>query len=340
VSDGPIAVEAGASDASLWVDLTVGGRATRLARGETFRGWASLAADETEVVVVAIDAAGNRSEARRRVTRPPPWTPTGRPVPWSRGPGRLPSGISRGEFEGEYVNERDGSILLYVPPGTFRMGSEAGAGEERPEHEVRFTRGYFVGKYEVTWDQYRAFCDARGRKPPRSSLRGIDMIEFEPTHEHPVFNVTWDDAQAYCTWAGLRLPSEAEWEHAARGVDRRVFPWGNEKPDARRCNLMGNWEGPAKTSPVGSFPTGASPFGALDMAGNVWEWVEDRYEDSYPADAQLDPTGPTTGEARVHRGGSWSYDSPDCRASSRDCASPGSRHSNLGFRVARSVEDP
>ncbi len=277
------------------------------------------------------------AEARRRATRA---GTSGRPVPWSQGPARLPAGVVRGQAEGEYVNERDGSVLLYVQPGAFLMGSYSGMSNERPMHSVRLTRGYFVGKHEVTWGQFRAYCRARSRQPPTNVIdsRG----RFEAADTHPVFNVSWDDAQAYCGWAGLRLPTEAEWEYAARGGDGRTFPWGDEEPGATRCNLGGgpdDLDGHRYTAPVGSFAAGASAFGALDMAGNVWEWTQD-HDDAYPSRDQADPSGPTTGGSRLVRGGSWFVGSAHCRTANRVANPPDTRSYLLGFRVARSAEDP
>ncbi len=340
VGAGPVEVRAEVTDAAAWVDVALGaGSPVRVARGQTFSGQVTLEDGATEVVLVATDPAGNRSEARRGVTRAVTWTP-GRPVPWSLGPARLPAGVVKGQADGEYVNERDGSVLLYVPPGTFRMGSDSGLPHEKPVHPVRLTRGYFVGKHEVTWGQLRAFCAARGLQPPTNVID-----RFEAGDSHPVFNVSWDEAQAYCQWAGLRLPSEAEWEYAARGADGRSFPWGDEGPGTTRCNLRSNdyrsdLDGHLYTAPVGSYAAGASAFGALDMTGNVWEWVQDWYAGSYPSGAQTDPSGPATGTLRAYRGVSWYQDSSFCRAAYRSRGSPGDRFNSLGFRVVRSSEDP
>ena len=197
-------------------------------------------------------------------------------------------------------------------------------------------KGFFLGKTPVTWKQYRAFCVETGRKPPRTisfpQLRGFDI-----TDSHPAVNLRWKDARAYCHWAHGRLPSEAEWEYAARGDDSRTYPWGEDDLD----HGLANWGehpiyGGKATSPVGSFPRGHSPYGALDMVGNVWEWTGDLFGD-YPAEAQTDPNGPRGSQRsrqdRVARGGSWRDPASFCRSTARMGVPPAERHNWLGFRL-------
>jgi formylglycine-generating enzyme required for sulfatase activity len=190
-----------------------------------------------------------------------------------RPPLPLPSGLSFKGRSGEYVNTRDESPLVWVPPGTFLMGTDVAELQSfersQPQHTVTITRGYFMGKYEVTWAQYRSFCEATGRAPPRSPEG------FSPGEEHPVVNVSWHDAVSYSHWAGLRLPSEAEWEYAARGGDGRKYPWGNDPPSAELVNVDLSAIGNTSTLPVRALARGASPFGCFQMSGNVAEWVED-----------------------------------------------------------------
>jgi formylglycine-generating enzyme required for sulfatase activity len=187
-------------------------------------------------------------------------------------------------------------------------------------------------KNDVTVSEYRKFCDATGRKMPEAHFWGwID--------EHPMVNVTWYDAKAYADWAGISLPTEAQWEKAARGGDGRTYPWGFTW-DAAKCSNSVGANNPGKTSPVGSFPAEASPYGCLDMAGNVWQWCADWYgEDYYKNSPAKNPTGPETGTARVLRGGGWHNYNPDYfRAAYRYYFTPMERDDG-GFRcVLRSTE--
>ena len=235
----------------------------------------------------------------------------------------------------EYKNLKDGSILIYIPPGEFIMGSPEGEGDsdEHPQHRV-YLDGYFIGKYEVTVAQFRKFCEETGYKMPEQPSWNKD--------NHPVVNVTWEDAVAYCKWAGLRLPTEAEWEKAARGTDGRKYPWGNHEPYYNGRYYAnydpGNYseDGYKYTAPVGSYPHGASPYGCMDMAGNVWEWCYDWYdEDYYKNSPYRNPKGPSSGTKRVCRGGSWCSSARYVRCAYRDRDSPSNWWDIQGFRPAR-----
>jgi formylglycine-generating enzyme required for sulfatase activity len=228
-----------------------------------------------------------------------------------------------GRTAGEAIAGPDGGTYVWVPAGEFMMGSEDGDDDEKPVRRVRITRGFWLSEREVTNAQYRAFCDAGGHEFPSYSDQG---------DEHPVAYVTWDDARAYCEHFGLRLPSEAEWEYAARGAEGRKYPWGDGWDDARCCNL--SHRGPSgSTFPVGSFPAGASWCGALDMAGNVWEWCEDWYDkDYYQGAPERDPPGPASGEHRVVRGGGWFYSKTLCRSALRFGLEPTGPIAGCGFR--------
>ncbi len=205
------------------------------------------------------------------------------------------------------VWEQIGIELVTIPAGEFLYGNK-----QKVSLPV-----YALAKTLVTNRQYKAFVDATGRKAPGHWDEGKIPAGKE---YHPVVNVRWDDAQAFCRWAGLRLPSEAEWEKGARGMDGREYPWGNEKPDDKRCNFAMNVK---DTTAVGRYPAGASPYGMLDMAGNVWEWCEDWYDSEH--------------KERVLRGGSWGVESRSVRSANRDRDIPDLRNDVVGFRCARSL---
>jgi len=239
----------------------------------------------------------------------------------------------------EYTCPRDGAVAIKIPAGTFKMGSTE-YDDEKPVHEVYLSE-YYIDKHEVTNRQYKKFCDATGRSYP-SDPDFLAMPDYFTSYpDYPVVNVSWDDAAAYCRWAGRRLPTEAEWEKAARGTDGRKYPWGNSEPGAGgtyRANYNpGNYteDGFRHTAPVGSYERGASPYGCMDMAGNVWEWCSDWYDsDYYGRSADNDPTGPSTGSYRVLRGGSWRGNARNVRCANRGGGEPSYRRFNLGFRCA------
>jgi formylglycine-generating enzyme required for sulfatase activity/serine/threonine protein kinase len=222
--------------------------------------------------------------------------------------------------------------MVYVPDGEFIMGSQNGGSDERPEHKVLLD-AFYIDKYEVTNAQYEVCVDAGVCSPPSpSSSVSRDSYYGNPAYDdYPVVYVSWHDADAYCRWAGRRLPTEAEWEKAARGADGRTYPWGNEW-DANKANLKeAGWD---DTTAVGSYLGGISPYGALDMAGNVWEWCQDWYDEEYYASSpQHGPQGPGSGEYRIVRGGSWYTSKEYARASDRaGFLSSASRNDGIGFR--------
>jgi sulfatase modifying factor 1 len=222
------------------------------------------------------------------------------------------------------INPHDSAVMVFIPAGAFPMGSADGEADERPVHQV-YLDDYFIYQTPVTVAQYRKFCTATGRPMPTAPNWG-----WQDTH--PVVNVSWHDAQAYATWAGGRLPTEAQWEKAARGDDGRTYPWGAIW-DAAKCNSSAS--NLNKTTPVGSYPAGASPYGVLDMAGNVWNWCADWYDGAYyQTSPARNPTGPTTGTSRVLRGGSW-YDIEDyTRGAYRSGNLPVLWGNYYGFRCA------
>ncbi|MCL4557508.1 MAG: formylglycine-generating enzyme family protein [Deltaproteobacteria bacterium] len=209
-----------------------------------------------------------------------------------------------------------------------------GKDDEKPYHRV-YLDAYYIDKYPVTNEQYFKFCEETGHEYPSYLLKGIfSKRPFLPENirRDPVVNVIWEDANAYCKWAGKRLPTEAQWEKAARGMDGRIYPWGNEW-DASKA-----WFNQQSTCAVGSYPQGASPYGVMDMAGNVWNWCVDWYDANYYANSpDRNQQGPDSGKYRVLRGGSWYFDDPsDLRASDR-VGYPSGTYDDGGFRCVLSV---
>ena len=230
------------------------------------------------------------------------------------------------------------SEMVRVPAGEFMMGSPEGVGEgdEHPQHKV-YLDTFEIGKYPVTNEQYAVFVADTGRTAPSYWQKGKVPKSKE---KHPVVYVSWEDAAAYCQWLSektgekWRLPTEAEWEKAARGTDGRTYPWGDEEPDKTRCNFGENVGG---TTPVGRYPSGASPYGALDMAGNVWEWCADWYDEKYYDRALFrNPAGPANGQYRVLRGGSWLAKIRLLCSTYRVTGMPFNRSGDGGFRIANS----
>ena len=208
------------------------------------------------------------------------------------------------------VSDSDGMVQVFVPAGAFGMGNDAGATDQRPLHTVTLD-AYYIDRTEVTNAMYGA-CVAEGDCTAPQSLGSITRPSYfgnAAFANFPVLFVTWPQAQAYCEWAGRRLPTEAEWEKAARGGDGRLYPWGNQAPDPTRLNFQAS--GFRDTVAVAQYPGSASPFGALDMAGNASEWVFDFYDPAFYAVSPGDnPTGPGQtgcpgGDCRVLRGGNW-----------------------------------
>jgi formylglycine-generating enzyme required for sulfatase activity len=302
------------------------------ARAHKAHWWPAVAA-AAAIVVAFVAVRGLRAHPSR-------------PAP-AAAPGRCPQGT------------------LLVPGGAFHMGSPDGDGapDEHPRHAVTLSP-YCIDRTEVTVAAYAACvaagaCSAPAMTVNWSSYSGNDLKLFNQAcngsdrPNHPINCVDWVQAAAYCAWRGGRLPTEAEWEYAARGGDDRIHPWGSDPPSARRLNACGAEcvaaasrdgiprkalydadDGWPTTAPVGSYPEGASPFGVLDMAGNVWEWTADWYG-PYPDAAQTDPQGAPTGTSRVSRGGGWTSGGEEtARATDRDWLDPEIREATLGFRCA------
>jgi formylglycine-generating enzyme required for sulfatase activity len=254
-----------------------------------------------------------------------------------------------------WVRPKDSMVMVFVPQGEFVMGVDANAAmdfchqfmnycepdwftAEAPVHSV-YLRAYWIDRTEVTNDQY-ALCVADKACSLPEHFAVIAPVEYYYDGRHgnyPVMYVSWYDAEAYCAWAESRLPTEAEWEKAARGTDGRMFPWGDTPPDADQVcyyaidNLAG----------VGNCPAGASPYGALDMAGSVWEWVADWFDAGYYSLSPLEnPVGPTTGTVRAIRGGSALNTDFELRSTSRFGNDPGNADVGIGFRCVRDATTP
>ncbi len=253
------------------------------------------------------------------------------------------------------IRPKDGMVEVYIPAGEFLMGSEDGGKNEKPQHKV-YLDAYWIDQTPVTnamfarfvtQTSYRTQAEEDGssfitdipKKQYGAVIKGANWRHpsgpgstIRLLETHPVVLVSWKDALAYCDWVGARLPTEAQWEKAARGTDGRMYPWGNREPDATLVKFS---EHVGNTTPVGSYPGGASPYGVLDMAGNVLEWCADWYGETFYKGSPLrNPTGPASGEFRAVRG-TFSIESKHVRAVSRGGNYPNSRYNNLGFRCAR-----
>lgn len=241
------------------------------------------------------------------------------------------------------VTGKDGAPMLLIPEGSFPMGvphgDRDGGRDEYPRHDV-FVSNFYIDKFELTNGRYLEFVKAthhRIPQNPKNATRNLwqgDTIA-ESLIDRPVINVDWADAQAYCQWAGKRLPTEAEWEKAAKGTADRRFPWGNVEPTNKHLNFNQQWIGEKTLMPVGSYELGKSPFGVYDMAGNVWEWVNDWYDAKYYEKSPAkNPTGPETGTKRVLRGSGWQNETPTVRIFTRVDSDPTIRNESTGFRCA------
>lgn len=294
-------------------------------------------------------------------------TETVLPVPTS-----TPTQAPALEIGSTLVNPVDGAVMVFVPEGEFLMGSEEGLAQdnEKPEHLV-YLDAFWIYQHEVTNAQFAYFIEATGHQTTveergwsfvfdgNASVREDGAYWGAPEgpgssiagrEDHPVVHMSWSDAHAYCEWAGGQLPTEAEWEKAARGIDGRLYPWGNTQITGDKANFCDvncryDWaesrqdDGYEGTAPVGSFPAGVSPYGALDMLGNVWEWVADWYDaDYYSHSPYENPTGPASGEFRVKRGGSEGSVIWSLRVSSRFGLNPGAAGEDYGFRCAHPGE--
>jgi eukaryotic-like serine/threonine-protein kinase len=256
-------------------------------------------------------------------------SPTETPLPSETS---FPTITPEGNIGSIWVRPVDGMVMIYVPKGVFTMGSSLGDPDEKPLHDV-YMDAFWIDQTEVTNAMYALFAP---------SISGLD----------PAQNVSWEQATAYCAWAGSRLPTEAEWEKAARGTEESIYPWGNQTPANDLVNFADlqsrlSWadtsvnDGYKIVAPVGSYPAGASPYGILDMAGNLAEWVNDWYDETYYSTTPLEnPLGPTEGDFRVLRGGSWYSTAASLRTTDRGWYIPEGGTNYAGFRCAQSTIAP
>lgn len=265
------------------------------------------------------------------------------------GPLSVPTQLTSQRVERTPKSTKDKMIMVYVSEGEFIMGSmendlEAKV-DEMPQHKI-YLDAFWIDKTEVTNGMYRLCVSEGSCQKPKDPI----YYDNKTVSKHPVVNIDWIQASTYCKWAGRRLPSEAEWEKAARGVDGRKYPWGNETPNQSLVNLCDKKcpyeprinstdDGYGTTAPVGSYPGGASPYGALDMAGNVWEWVADFYSPTYYANSpQQNPIGPSIEKNKSLRGGSWGDLADNVRCANRHGVNPQDWVEYRGFRCATSLK--
>ena len=252
--------------------------------------------------------------------------------PVEKGAKESATGQKQSQEKSASAQPKEGSMVL-VPAGEFMMGSQAGDADEQPAHKV-YVDAFFMDQYEVTVRQYAAFLQATGVNSPSDW-----MTTNQPAHQKfPVANVDWADAFAFCKWAGKRLPTEAEWEKAARGTDGRLYPWGNDPPTPLHANYgKTGLNNHGALVPVGTLENGKSPYDIYDMAGNVWEWVSDWYDhDYYKNSPSQNPTGPPMGGYKVIRGGSWNSNHRNLRSADRYWDPPSFRSLYFpGFRCAK-----
>jgi len=254
---------------------------------------------------------------------------------------REPIQFSEADLGWIYNREADGMQMVYVPRGTFMMGSQTefpGAmGKETPYHKVSVS-GFWIDKTPVTNAQYALCVEEGSCESPRktNSWHRENYYENSSYSDYPVVYVNWEDAHVYCQWAGVQLPTEAQWEFAARGSGSATYPWGDSAPE----DDLTNWGQPGgDTNSVDNYPKGESWVGALEMAGNVWEWTADWYED-YTEDYVVDPIGPERGRRKVSKGGSFLNGIEGLRSASRNPLLPEyDDNPFVGFRCAGNIKD-
>jgi formylglycine-generating enzyme required for sulfatase activity len=239
-----------------------------------------------------------------------------------------------------------GDQMVTIPAGSFTMGSDDGPEDERPAHRIDLP-AFAIDRLPVTNAQFAEFLNASGTRNPKGERLFDDddvdarihrvagrWVADRGFEQHPVVEVSWTGARDYCAWRGGRLPSEPEWEKAARGSDGRRYPWGNEPPDKTRAQFAVGWN---ETAAVDAHPRGASPYGVLDMAGNAWEWVSSAYR-PYPYRADDGREDPDADAVRGTRGGGHDSRAAEITTTQRGrtlSRAPRGGHHNIGFRCAR-----
>lgn len=260
---------------------------------------------------------------------------------------QTPQPVSKPQLGDRWTEPKTGLKMVYVPQGEFMMGSDNGFNEEKPIHKIRITQGFWIGLTPVTNASYAKFIAARGYATQSYwTLEGWkwrqEKVRTGPygyrgfdAPNQPRVSINWYEAFAFCNWAGLRLPTEAEWEYAASGPENRVYPWGNDF-DPDRAIYEENSGGITHAVGEGIRESGASWCGALDMAGNVWEWCADWHQRDYYSNSSSDsPSGPISGEMRVVRGGSWGNNPICTRTTHRHPKNPIDFAKRNGFRCIK-----
>lgn len=297
-------------------------------------------------------------------TETPSPTPTETPTPTPTATPTSTPTATPDRYPDMIVRDQDGMVMMLIPADTFIMGAAENdfisAPDERPRHEVRLSQ-FYMDKYEVNVEQYAAFLNRLGSY--ERACDGVDCawpnelagytsylirqdlgdgtVQYYPLTgyaSYPINHVSWYGAKLYCESVGARLPTEAEWEYAARGTDDRVYPWGNIQPEPGGDLAIFQSESYENLMPVDALPDGASPFGIFGMAGSLWEWTADWYKETWYAESNIsNPTGPETGFARVIRGGAWPFNNraDRIRATNRSSLSPDFISSAVGFRCVR-----
>ena len=231
------------------------------------------------------------------------------------------------------ATSRDGAPLVLIDGGVFTMGDD----EFFPLREV-FVSAFYMDEFEITTARYAKFMSANGALAPPDDW---DRVNLESQGQLPVVGVSWHDADAYCRWAGKRLPTEAEWEKAARDGDERIYPWGNDEPSDARAAYARTAEQAYEggLTPVGSHEAGRSRAGVQDLAGNASEWISDWYSESFRSDDVRDPAGPADGPGKVIRGSGWHDPAERLQSTRRYHASADQRADDMGFRCAKSANE-